>query len=172
MFCSRRRALEVALTRARSQGPLVIKTTAGALHPGGGLQLPPLWRPVRSGGGWGGGRRRGDGGERWRGVHCVSSKCYTALALQRWGGCRQQREREREGERGREREGEREILAAGRCRHPERSGTYCRFIEQSTAARTHLENLDGRMLAADGFDGALVFGITLKTPLCHLTITR
>jgi len=72
----------------------------------------------------------------------------------------------------REREREREILAAGRCWHPERSGTYCRFIEQSTAARTHLEVLDGRMLAADGFDGALVFGITLTSPHCHLTITR
>ena len=41
MFCSRRRAL-VALTRPRSQGPLVFTMTAGALPPGGGggLQLP------------------------------------------------------------------------------------------------------------------------------------
>jgi len=81
-------------------------------------------------------------------------------------------EKKREQERGRERERYWQRGVVGR---PERSGThwsYWRVIENSTAARTHLEVLEGRMLAADGFDGALLLGITLTSPHCHLTITR
>ena len=78
-----------------------------------------------------------------------------------------------EKERASERDRDREIhIQRGVVGRPARSGThwsYWRFIEQSTAARTHLEVLEGRMLAADGFDVALMFGITLTSPHCHLT---
>ena len=61
----RRTAFEVALTRARSQGPRVFKKRAVVLARGGSLQLLLLWRPVRSGG--------GGGGERRRGVYCTAT---------------------------------------------------------------------------------------------------